>query len=277
MNRESTQPQQEDLSEGADQAKGSDQILREEIFQGLHELERSSRGLLLSGLSAGLDVGFSVFFMAVTLTLMGGSLDAPLAHALVANMYAVGFIFVIVGRSELFTEHTALAVFPVLDGRATVKQLLRLWTLVYVANVVGAAAMGFIVVYVGSAVGAADRSAFATIGEHLLDHPSGAMFLSALLAGWLMGLLSWLVTSASDTTARIIIVWMVTGGIGLAGLHHCIAGTAEVVAALLTSPSIGWGDLARFLLWATAGNTVGGVLFVALVKYGHAASQRRWS
>jgi formate/nitrite transporter FocA (FNT family) len=41
-----------------------------------------------------------------------------------------GFLFVILGRSELFTEHTTLAVLPVLDGRASLRQLGRLWGLI---------------------------------------------------------------------------------------------------------------------------------------------------
>ena len=68
------------------------------------------------------------------------SCPTPVVRLLVANMYAVGFIFVVLGRSELFTEQTTLAVLPVLGGRATVRELLRLWGVVYVANLIGAAA-----------------------------------------------------------------------------------------------------------------------------------------
>jgi len=96
------------------QAKTSREILEEEIWQGLGELRRPWSGLVLSGLSAGLDIGFSALFMAALVTLIEPQ-TSPLIHRiLLGNAYTLGFIFVILGRSELFTEHTTLAVFPVL-------------------------------------------------------------------------------------------------------------------------------------------------------------------
>ena len=91
----------------------------------MQALERSSGPLFLSALSGGLDVGFSLFLMAATWTLMDGDLARVVKELLIASMYSVGFIFVVVGRSELFTEQTTLAVLPVLNGKASVYQLLR--------------------------------------------------------------------------------------------------------------------------------------------------------
>lgn len=136
--------------EGPDQRKSYGTTLEEEIFQGLQELERSRTGLFLSGLSAGLDIGFTLFFMAVILTLMGGNPADPLTHLLLASTCPIGFVFVIVGRSELFTEHTTLAVFPVLSGDASMGHLARLWGIVYASNLLGAAAFAAIAVWMGS-------------------------------------------------------------------------------------------------------------------------------
>jgi formate-nitrite transporter family protein len=73
--------------------KASREILRHEIEEGVDALERPLIGLFVSGLSAGLDVGFSLFLMAVMQTQMDGVLPAPIVALLVSNMYAVGFIF----------------------------------------------------------------------------------------------------------------------------------------------------------------------------------------
>ncbi len=258
-------------AEERDEAKTSYEILQAEIAHGLGELNRPTPGLLLSGLSAGLDVGFSLFFMGVVLTLMLPVAPEPLTTFLVANMYSVGFIFVILGRSELFTEHTALAVFPLLNGNATVRQVGRLWLLVYVSNLVGATLAALMAVTLGPRLGAIEPEALQRIAHHLLEVDSGTMFLSAVVAGWLMGLLSWLVSAAArETMARIIVVWLITTGMGLAGLHHCIVGTAEVLAAVFTGGEVTFPDYGRFLLWSTLGNIVGGVTMVAVLKYGHA-------
>lgn len=244
-------------------------ILESEIEQGLKELERPTGGLLTSALSAGLDLGFSVLLMAVMMTLVGDELPAPVRDILVANMYAVGFIFVILGRSELFTEHTTLAVLPVLDGRARMGALARLWGLVYVANVAGAAVFAALAALIGPALGVVDPAAYGEIARHLVDHPWWVVLLSAVLAGWLMGLLSWLVAAGRDTMSQVFFVWLVTAGIGLAGLHHSIAGTVEVLAGVFAGQGIGLVDFGDFLLWTTLGNAFGGVIFVALVKYAH--------
>ncbi len=249
--------------------KSKQEILAEEIQEGLRELERPGSGLFLSGLSAGLDLGFGPLLMAVILTLVGGTWGDPLTRIVVANAYAVGFIFVIGGRSELFTEHTTRAALPAIDGRASVGQVGRLWALVYGGNVVGGLMFAVSMVYFAPAYGIADQSAFVEIGRNLVDHVWWLILAGGVTAGWLMGLLSWLLTAAKGSTARIIVVWLVTTSIGLAHLPHSIAGNIEVLAATLVSPAIGAVDYLAFLALATAGNAVGGVIFVAILKYGH--------
>ena len=100
------------------------------------------------------------------------------------------------------------------------------------------------------------------------------ILVSAILAGWLMGLVSWLVTAGRDTISEIVFVWLVTGTIGLAHFHHCIAGSVEVLAAVFAGQGTTLADFGHFLLFSTLGNVIGGVFFVALVKYGHATKVR---
>lgn len=261
-------------SEGADPGpedqKSYQRILDEEIEAGLLELRRKARGLLLSGLSGGLDIGFGVIVMATVITVGAGQVPDLVLRILEASAYSIGFIFVILGRSELFTEHTTLAALPVLARRASVLRLLRLWGLIYVANVVGASLFAALAGYVMPALGTASAESFDELARRLMDHDAWTMFLSAILAGWLMGLLSWLVTAARDTTAKLLVVWLVTGVIGFAGLHHSIVGMVEVVAGLIIGPTIGWLDVARFMALAATGNAIGGVFFVAVIKFGHA-------
>jgi formate-nitrite transporter family protein len=250
--------------------KPSRQILQQEIEEGLDALERPLSRLFVSGLSAGLDLGFSLFLMAVMLTQGKGVLSAPIERILVANMYSIGFIFVVLGRSELFTEQTTLAVLPVLRGRASFQALLRLWVVVYVANMIGAAAFAGLAVAVGPALGVIDPHAFGEIAHRLTDHPARTIFLSGILAGWLMGLLSWLVAAGRDTISQIVLVWLITTAIGFAGLHHVILGTVEVLAGAFASQDVRAGAIGIFIVWATLGNIVGGGVLVAFLKYSHA-------
>ncbi len=249
--------------------KSPQQILKTEINEGMTAIERSGFNLFVSGLSAGLDIGFSVLLMAIMWTLTDGQLSAPVVAMLMANMYAVGFIFVVIGRSELFTEQTTLAVLPVINGQASVGALLRVWALILVSNLVGSFIFSGIVVVVAPGLKVATAAAFGHIAMRMVDHSSIMIFFSAVLAGWLMGLLSWLVAAARDTISQIAIVWLITTTIGFAGLHHVVLGSVEVMAGLFLN-QVHALDVLRFLAWTTPGNMAGGVIFVALIKYGHA-------
>src|SRR4051812_24861853 len=95
-------------SENPAPKKASKEILKSEIDEGVDALEKSIGSLFVSGLSAGLDLGFSLLLMAVMWTQLHGKFPESIVHIVVSNMYAIGFIFVVLGRSELFTEQTTL-------------------------------------------------------------------------------------------------------------------------------------------------------------------------
>lgn len=249
--------------------KAKQEILAEEIQEGLEELERPASGLFLSGISAGLDIGFGPLFMAVLLTLVGGTWGDPLTRILISNAYAVGFIFVVGGRSELFTEHTTRASLPLFDGRTSLAKLARLWGLVYVGNVLGGIVFAVSMAWFAPAYGIVELSAFTQIASNLTSHGPWLVLAGGVVAGWLMGLLSWLLTAARESISRIAVVWLVTTSIGLAHLPHSIAGNVEVLAGTLVTPSITLGDYVSFLVLATVGNAIGGTVFVSLLKYGH--------
>jgi formate-nitrite transporter family protein len=260
-------PQQE-KSDKEEPKKASAQILWQEVQEGRVALERPIGGLFVSGLSAGLDCGFSLFLMAVMSTQAQGQLPKPVVEMLIANMYSVGFIFVVLGRSELFTEQTTLAVLSVLNRQGTFAALVRTWAVIYVANLMGAAAFAGVAVLVGPALGVIDRRAFGEIAASLTAHPGMVLFLSGMLAGWLMGLLSWLVAAARDTISQLAIVWLIATVIGFCHLPHVVVGSVEVLAGVFAGQGVTLADYGHFLLWTTLGNAVGGPFFVALIKTG---------
>jgi len=244
--------------------KPSRQMLAQEMKQAAEEFGRPVVGLLLSGLSAGLGVGVSFFLIATIATLASETLPRLVVEILMANAFAVGFIIVILGRMDLFTEFTTIAILPVLAGQATFGALARLWTFVYLGNILGAAIIGLLTVVLGRELGVITHPVIAGLAGDLIDHRWWVILLSALLAGWMMGVLSWLITGGRDTTSQILFVWVITATIGLTHLHHSITGTAEMSAAFFVGASTP-GDLFHFLLWTTLGNAVGGILFAVSV------------
>lgn len=243
-------------------------ILQHTEEAALTQLNRTSWGLTLSGLSAGLDIGFSVFFMATMLSLFKDAVSGAVLHVLLSVMYPIGFIFVILGRSELFTEHTTLAMLPVLQRLAGIKKLLRLWMYVYFSNVLGGSIFAFILFYFAEHMHFLETSALREIGTGMIVSNGLTTFLSATLAGWLMGLLAWLVAASRDTISQLSLILIITTAIGLGGFPHCIVGNVEVMTVLFTG-DLSFMQYLQFMLLATAGNIIGGVFFVAVLKYSH--------
>lgn len=253
----------------SDAPKAYEDILAQEIRAGLQQLDRAASSLFLSAVSAGLDLGFSLLAIATVLTLADGQSEL-LRQLLIANAYTIGFIFVILGRSELFTEHTTLAVIPVLDRQRSVAALSYTWGVIYAGNLVGGVVFAGFAAIVGPEFGIFETTVLGEIVAPFVTHSTLGLFGGAILAGWLMGLLSWLVAAARDSISRIFFVWIITLVIGFTHLPHSIAGGIEMAAAVFATP-IGVAAYGRFLLVATLGNAIGGVVFVALVKYGHVA------
>jgi formate/nitrite transporter FocA (FNT family) len=143
--------------------------------------------------------------MACIHTLFQGLVHANVLHVLIALAYPLGFIFVVIGKSELFTEHTTLAVIPVLNRNASIKSLLVLWGIIYSGNLLGGYFLSYLLSILPNELDMIDASAFEYLAEKLIGYSWHIIVISATLAGWLMGLLSWLVTSSQETISRIVV------------------------------------------------------------------------
>lgn len=244
-----------------------DDILEHAIHEGAEQLKRPLISLALSSIAAGLILGFTA--MAVGVVIATDQLEQlPWPRRLVtALVYPLGFILCIMSGSQLFTEHTATAVYPVLDRKAPVWRLLRLWGVVIVGNLVGAIISAALLVAADAVVHA--EGGYAEIGRHLVLFPAPALLVSALLAGWLMALGAWLSRASTQTGAQIVFIYIVTFLIGVGGLHHSIAGSVELFTAALVTGAYTAHQIVSFLAIALFGNLIGGSCFVAVLNYAH--------
>ncbi len=242
-------------------------ILGEESADALNELRRPAGGLFLSGLIAGFSIGVGVLAMATVRSLAPDDMSTLTLQLLLANAYAIGFVIVVLGHTDLFTEYTTIALLPLLGGEASVHDVARLWAIVYVSNIIAATAFAAIAAMLGPALGAVAPDTFGTIALHLTQHNKGTIVLSSILAGWLMGVMSWLVSAGRDTMSQIFFVWLIAFVLGFIGLHHCITGTIQVLAGVFSGGDVGLADYGRLLALVTAGNIVGGVVFAGTIRY----------
>ncbi len=258
---ENSKPSEENM------AKSHGEILKQQICEGQEVYKKSTVSILLSSFTAGLEIGFSYLLLATLFFFLHDKVSTDTAFKMLSFVYPVGFIMVIVGQSLLFTEQTSLLTLPVLNKKQTVGNLLKLWGFVIFGNLLGGWAMAAVLVWIGPELHLFNAETVSKIAMHVTDYSTWVILVSAILAGWLMGLLSWVISSSKDTISRIFIIFMITAVLSFAGLHHSIVGNVEVFAGLLVPSELTFGDYASFQGIALLGNAIGGTVFVALLKY----------
>ncbi|REE21749.1 formate/nitrite transporter FocA (FNT family) [Paraburkholderia sp. BL27I4N3] len=237
------------------------EIVREE---GEAALARTIGALAWSSLAAGLSMGFSFLVPAVL------EAQLPEAHwrSLVSSFgYTVGFVLVIMGRQQLFTESTLTVVLPVLTRRdaSTVRKALRLWAVVLLCNLIGtwifAAMLRIPGVFSADVIDSLRRISV----DAMASSTPMPTVVRALLAGWLIALMVWLLPSARS--GRLLTVLLITYVVGVTHLSHIIAGSTEIAYAWLAGIASPADYFGKFLLPTLAGNVIGGTSLVALLNH----------
>jgi formate/nitrite transporter FocA (FNT family) len=232
--------------------------------EGEHELQRDNSGLAWSGLAAGLSMGFSIVAQALLRIHLP---HAPWATLISRLGYTVGFLMVILGRQQLFTENTLTPVLPLLTSKkfSMFLNVTRLWSIVLVTNLAG----GFAYVWL---IGHTDifdsdvQRAFSEIGREAMPAGFGTGLLRAIFAGWLLALMVWLLPFAES--ARVWIIIIISYLVGLGGFSHVVAGAMEVFYLVTTSELSFQKFVTSYLVPTLLGNIIGGVSLVAAL--GHA-------
>jgi len=231
--------------------------------EGVRELARPTASLFWSGFAAGLSIAFSLVAEGVLHAYLP---DAPWRHLVTSFGYTVGFLIVVLGRQQLFTENTITAVLPVMatPGAGELRRMLRLWGIVLASNLLGTVVIGGLFAH-APLFEPAVHQGMVEVARHFFALDAADMFWRGIVAGWLIATMVWLLPAAES--AAIWVVLLITWLIALAGLSHIIAGAVEA-SFLVFLGEITVGTAAfTFLLPTLAGNIVGGSALFALLSY----------
>ncbi len=250
--------------EAQDRTSVSAIVVHEAIrHDGEEELSRSMSALAWSGLAAGLSMGFSLVGQALLYAYLP---DAPWRRLIVSLGYPLGFLIVIIGRQQLFTENTLTAIIPLLTRRSlpALVSVLRLWAIVLTANMVGAHLFAWVV---GNTpmFKPPIQAAMLALGKEAANVTFGSAILRGIFAGWLIALVVWML--AAIDADRVLVIVILTYTVGLAGLTHIVAGAVEVLFLVMVGAkswiAVAWG----YLLPTLIGNCIGGVSLTAAVNH----------
>jgi len=256
--RKAEEKKQEEIIER--RAPPGDVVYKAIYAEGKHELERNNLELGLSGLSAGLSMGFSMVGEALLRAHLPAAHWAPLLSKF---GYSLGFLIVILGRQQLFTKNTLTVILPLLREKkmAMVANVLRLWGIVLAANLIGAFIFASLI-EISNAFSPEVRNAFLVMGQSSMNAGFADILVRGIVSGWLIALMVWLLPFAES--ARIWVIILLAYVIGLADLPHVVAGSAEVFY-LVTAGAVGfWVAMGAYVCPALVGNVIGGVALVAV-------------
>ncbi|WFR98589.1 formate/nitrite transporter family protein [Rhizobium tumorigenes] len=249
----------------SERTSGSAKVVHEVIrLQGDEELARPIVSLLFSGFAAGVAISISPLAEAfIRLRLP----DAPWRELVVALGYTVGFVIVILGKLQLFTETTVTAVLP-LATHPTVRnlgRLLRLWAAVFIANMVGTFFVAALVAW-QIIVGPEQLAAALDISKTALQHDFVTTLLLATPAGFLVASIAWILPNARGSEFWVIL--LITYVIAIGGFSHVVAGSGEAWLLFLSGQTTFGNAAGGFILPALIGNIIGGTGLFAVVAHG---------
>ncbi len=245
------------------QAPSSQTVHEAIVAEGVEELARPTAALAWSALAGGLSMGFSL----VAEAMLRAHLPEAAWRSLVAKLgYSVGFLIVILGRQQLFTENTLTPILPLLERKVPValSNVLRLWTVVLLGNLIGGLIVA--VVFTHTAALSPDTiEAVKAIARESVEPSFGVIVLRGIFADWLIALIVWVMPAAE--TAHVWVILVITYVIGVAHFSHVIAGSINAFA-LASAGELGWAKaFAGFTLPALLGNILGGVGLVACLNH----------
>jgi formate/nitrite transporter FocA (FNT family) len=244
-----------------------DEIYARTREEGRRRLARPVLELAATALVGGFDVAFGVIAFGLAAGAVVGRTGPSTAHLIGALAFGIGFVFVVVGKSELFTENFLVPIAGLDRGsRDSWLKLGELWTGAFVLNLVGGAVLAVIASSAGVLPGS-PQAELVRLADQLGGQAAGAAFLSAVVAGALMTLMTWFVEGAAESMGvRILMSWIVGALIALGTFNHAIVSTVEMVFGLRYSAAVDVADLLRNLGLATAGNLAGGLLLVTFAR-----------
>lgn len=221
--------------------------------------------------------GVTIIFGIVALGVVEAELEPDLGRGVAtvggALGFGVGLVFLVAGRTELFSENFFDPVAAAIEGRTRrdVVLLLRLWSVTLVLNLVGCAVL-VAVLTVDGALPGESASTLVRLADELVAKSWRATFATAVLAGALITLLSYMLSAVESVAARLGVAYLVGFFLALGPFDHVVVSATHLLFGVWLSDSVGYGDLARNVAITVPGNLIGGLL---LITFSHTA-QVKW-
>jgi formate-nitrite transporter family protein len=226
------------------------------VDEGKVRLARPGLALISTGLLGGIDIGTGVF----AYLLVDNRTHNPLLAGLA---FSIGFVALLLARSELFTENFLVPVTTVVAGQAGPVALVRLWAITLAANLAG----GWVIVWLIITARPDLKSTAVEAGSHYaMLGVSMRSFALAVLAGAVITLMTRMQHATENLGVQIVPAVLFGALLSGGQLFHCVLDSLLMFAALISGAPFGYGDWLGALGWSALGNVVGGLVLVTALR-----------
>ncbi|MCU9814890.1 formate/nitrite transporter family protein [Paraclostridium sp. AKS73] len=238
------------------------QIANATVESGIKKSKLSTKKSLLLGILAGLFIGLG----ALGNILISQTIKDPgLAKFAGASIFPIGLMLVVVCGAELFTGNNLMSM-AVMDKKITIKEMIRNWVLVYIANFIGAIILVAFIYFSDTLVkDAAIKSMNIAQSKAILGFTSA--FLKGVMCNIIVVLAVWFATAGKDIVSKIFACWFPIMLFVLCGFEHSIANMFFIPMGMVLGADVSILQLIFNLIAVTLGNIVGGAIIVPYIYY----------
>ena len=254
-------------------APSPDTIYRRSQEEGERRLSETTLKQASTGFIAGVTIVFGIVALGIVRALVEPAFGAGPAEVAGALAFGIGLVFVVIGRTELFTENFFDPVTAAADRRRPhgLAVLARLWLVVLLLNLVGGAVMAAIFAVEGTLPPPAQET-LAHVADEIAHKEVLATFTRGVAAGTLITLLSYLLNAVDTAGSRIVLAYLVGFFLALGPFDHVVVSALHLLLGMWAGATgVGYGEVLLNIAVSGAGNLVGGLLLMTLT---HAVQEK---
>lgn len=233
--------------------------------EGRRRLSRPLIEEMSTALAAGFDIVVGIVVMGLVIHFLQKHFGREAAHVFGALGFGVGFVFLVVGRGELFTENflVPIAGLDDEDESSSWRNLAKLWTISPFFNIVGGLVI-ILIVTTHSVLPFGTGGALVDVADTIHANGKLALLMSAVFAGALITAMTWFIEGQTTMLPRMIVAWIVGATLALGTLNHVVVVTLELIVGYRYGAGYDWTFIATNFVIAAAGNVIGGIGLVTL-------------
>ncbi|MHB8291994.1 MAG: formate/nitrite transporter family protein, partial [bacterium] len=249
--------------------KEPSEIFKASVQVGLLRLNRNWLEMFMSGLIAGMNVTFGIIAASYVAGATEPLVGRPVSNILGALFFPIGLMFLLMGKSELFSENFLLPVTTVLAKKTKINKLFKLWGLTLAGNMGGIFLFALVIASsLGLLLPVFVINHIHTVAHTYMSRSPYLMVLSGVFAGWLITLMTWLLIASNGTLARMVIIWAVGFMVYLGSFSHVVVVSSEILISINTNSGMSYIPwLIKYVPLTILGNMIGGLFFVTIFQY----------